>query len=86
MPQFATLQAAKASFCLSFPHHFDLIQGTDGGEAVVSAAALGTRSFGSFSSDQLLDAFHLARLGCERVAQFTRLSLIKSFQQAAGSA
>ncbi|GLC41772.1 hypothetical protein PLESTM_001238000 [Pleodorina starrii] len=97
-PDAAEEQAAKARFCFTFPHHFDLAKApADGGEgaaaggggdtaaaaaAIVSAAALGSRSFGSFSSDQLLDAFQLARLGCERVAVFARLSLTKSFQAA----
>ncbi len=52
---------------------------------MVDPAALGCRSTGDFSSDSLLDAFALARLGCERVAVFTRFSLTKSLQAVGGA-
>ncbi|EFJ46566.1 hypothetical protein VOLCADRAFT_105481 [Volvox carteri f. nagariensis] len=76
-------QAAKACFCFTVPHHYDLTKAIDG-QVVISNAALGSRSYGSFTSDHMLDAFMLARLGCERVAIFAWLSLTKSLQ-AAGS-
>ncbi|GIL57267.1 hypothetical protein Vafri_12516 [Volvox africanus] len=77
-------QAAKARFCFTFPHHFDLTKAVEG-EAVVCDSALGCRSHGSFSSDHLLDAFQLARQCCERVAIFARLSLTKSFSATGGA-
>ncbi|KXZ49109.1 hypothetical protein GPECTOR_23g4 [Gonium pectorale] len=78
-PDAAEEQAAKARFCFTFPHHFDLVKAAEG-EAVVSEGVLGSRSFGSFSTEHLLEAFQVCRLGCERVAQFARLSLTKSLQ------
>lgn len=63
--------------------------GPDGAAAAsqlrMSDSALAVRSYGTFSPDQLLDAFVLCRRGCERVALFSRLSLTKSLQAAGGA-
>ncbi len=92
-------QAAQAAFSFAFPFHFDLTTqpsdgagpaaGLDGAAAAsqlrMSDSALAVRSYGTFSPDQLLDAFALCRRGCERVALFSRLSLTKSLQAAGGA-
>lgn len=94
----ALLQAARAVFAFTFPHHFDLTAAAApppqpppsaaaaaaAPPAQVAAGALGVHCFGDFSPDQLFDGMELCRLGCERVAAFARLSLAKSLQQSVG--
>lgn len=76
-------QASKAVFSFTFPHHFDLAAGSEQAQPLVAAGALGTHCWGLFSAAELFDALELCRLGCERVATFSRLSLTKSLQGAA---